>query len=332
MRQLVAIAVLLGTIAGHAQAAGVPATGDLLVGNGPSLVLVDPVTGTQYECGMATANVRDVAIDAQRRPLALTIDGSIERFDPAAFDELDPGANRMSVGALAGAQGMALAPDDTLLVADAVGNRVVRVDPDAYQPGDPSANRTPVSSGGLLVGPLDVAIDARLDVAYSTTTSMVVAIDLAADPGSNQRQVATNPFVWASLAVEHDGRLVAAGPFGVARIDPALFDPDHLTANLAVVGSGGNLQQPTGLAVEASGSLVVPEVSDGDVVRIFPDAFDSQDLLANQDVVTNFDLAPPALRGIAVVPEPGARAATAAALAALLGFARRRSQFRAALV
>ena len=117
----------------------------------------------------------------------------------------------------------------------------------------------------------------------------------------------------------------------MTRIAPALFDPDHISANLAVVGSGGELQQPTGLAVEAGGSLVVPEFSDGDVVRIFPDAFDPGDPPANQVVVAHFDLAP-ALRGIAVVPEPGALAAPAVVLATLASLLRSRSQMRAALV
>jgi hypothetical protein len=326
MRLLLSMALLLGTIAGPVRAAGPPAAGDLLVGDGTSLVLVDPTAGTRAERGIATAAVRDVAVDPQWRLLALTTDGSIERFDPTAFGG-DPAANRETVGALAGATGIALDGDGTLLVADGGGNRIVRVDPDAFQPGDPSANQSPVSSGGLLDGPLDVAIDLQLDVAYCTTSTRVVAIDLAADPGSNQQLVTANPFVWASLAVLADGRIAAAGPFGVARMDPAEMPP----VSPSVVASGGELQEPTGLAVEAGGSLVVPEFSDGDVVRIFPDAFDPNDKPANQEIVSHFDLAPD-LHGIAVVPEPGALAAASAALAALAGLARGRSQKRAALV
>lgn len=307
------------------------ATGDLVVGDGATLAGVDPVSGAQAIYGVATANVRDVAVDAQRRLLALTAGGSIERFEPAAYDENDAAANRTAVGLLPGAQGLALDADGTLLVADGAGDRIVRVDPDAFLPGDPSANQSPISSGGLIDGPLDVAADATGDVAYSTTTTMVVAIDLAADPGSNQQQVAINPFVWASLAVEADGRVVAAGPFGVARIDPSAFNPGTPTANLSVVASGGELQQPTGLAVEAGGALVVPEDSDGDVVRIFPDAYEPLDPPSNQDIVTNFDVAPD-LHGIAVVPEPGAAALATVAFASLLGFARSRSQLGSSLM
>jgi hypothetical protein len=302
------------------------ATGDLLVGDGPSLVLVGPTTGTQTTHGIASADVRDVAVDAQWQLLALTTDGSIERFDPMAFGG-DPTSNRETVGALAGASGIALDGDGTLLLADTTGNRIVRLDPNAFQPGNPTANQSTVSSGGLLDGPLDVAIDPQLDVAYCTTTTKVVRIDLAADPGSNQQQVAANPFVWASLAVLAAGRIAAAGPFGVARMDPA--EPPLVTPS--VVASGGELQQPTGLAVEDGGSLVVPEFSDGDVVRIFPDAFDPLDHPANQELVTHFDVAP-SLHGIAVVPEPGALGLQAVALAALQRLVRRRSQKGGALV
>lgn len=323
--------VAVAFFAASAAAAQPLATGDLVVGDGATLVAVDPVSGEQVIHGVATANVRDVAVDTQRRLLALTVGGSIERFEPAAYDENDPAANRETVGLLVGARGVALDSDGTLLVADDDDDRLMRIAPDDYEAGDPAANQSLVSSNGLLDGPLDVAIDADLDVAYCATQTKVVSIDLAADPGSNQAQVAQNAFVWASLAVLPDGRIAAAGPSIVTRIAPALYNPGMPFANLSPISNGGELQQPTGLAVEASGTVVVPEFSDGDVVRIFPDAYEPGDPPANQDVVTTFDVAPD-LHGIAVVPEPGAVALQAVAFASLLGFARSRSQFGSALV
>ena len=60
MRRLLSMAVLLGAIDGPARAAGPPEPGELLVGDGTSLVLVDPGTGTRTERGIASADVRRV--------------------------------------------------------------------------------------------------------------------------------------------------------------------------------------------------------------------------------------------------------------------------------
>jgi sugar lactone lactonase YvrE len=119
------------------------------------------------------------------------------------------------------------------------------------------------------------------------TDELVVADDgavavLAIDPQSGAiRTVAAGGYLVAPHGVAVDPATLHvfvadrdAGPGGlgaVVRIDPAGYDPAHPTANQVVVASGGQLDDPSGIVVERSGTLLVSDAGGlGGVIRVDP--------------------------------------------------------------
>ena len=184
---------------------------------------VDPATGervTILEEG-ALNNPRGIAFDAAGNLLV------VNRFPPEIL-RINPVTTLVTSVSQAGYFGLlfdiAIAANGDLFVTDEMGPlpRVYRVDP-------ATGVQTIVASGGSLVRPQGIEIDAagRLVIA-DATSKMIVRIDPAAydqaNPGANQAVVSSDPQLVGpeGLAIEANGNIVVAdlGADKVFRVNP----------------------------------------------------------------------------------------------------------------
>ncbi len=174
----------------------------------------------------------------------------IQRVDPAT----GTGVTITKDGLLSSPYGIAVAPDGTLVVADAA-RRIVRVDP-------ATGAQSVVASDGKLTAPLGVAVapDGTIYVADSGNNSFGQI--LRVDPATGEQTDVSNlfNFPWidpTDIAIGSDGLLYvtdsdafgphsssgsSVGPGGVVRVDPA-------TGATSTVAAGGDFIDPTGIAV-----------------------------------------------------------------------------------
>lgn len=155
-----------------------------------------------------------------------------------------------SKGNLACATGIAIEPSGQLLVTDRFANSVVRVDP-------ASGAQTVLTSSGLLNDPRGLAVSQAGDVyAASLAGGGVVRID----PVSGTQTLVASIAHPLDVDIDAAGDLIVldsvgstdAAPTNVWRIDPA-------TGAATLVSSNGAFDSALGLAVEASGAILVAD-------------------------------------------------------------------------
>jgi streptogramin lyase len=138
-----------------------------------------------------------------------------------------------------------LRPGD-LLVADSQA-AVLRID-------SATGEKTVVSSGGCLIRPFGLAMDAWGNLFVSDTgSSSIVRIDPAT---GRQTVIASGGDLGSPYGIAVDGRghILAANARAIIRIDP-------VTQRQRVVSSGGNFVAPLGIAVGRSGELFVADAA-----------------------------------------------------------------------
>ena len=124
------------------------------------------------------------------------------------------------------------------------GGFIIKVDP-------VTGNQSVIASGGNLVRPFDVKLDAhgQLIVADTGQFGAVIRIDPATGQqtllkGSSQKTLGV-PF---GLAVTRDGAVLVANAEAIVRVDLT-------TGETRVAASGGGLLHPSGVALEKNGAL-----------------------------------------------------------------------------
>jgi len=156
-------------------------------------------------------------------------------------------------------RGIAVEADGALVVAEA--NAVTRVDP-------ATGDRALISGVARGTGPLFLSLQS-IEVAPDGTlfvADRLGAAVLRVDPSTGDRSNAA-PFEDPnSLVAEPGGTLVVVDDRALVRLDPATGDRSILSDRRT--GSGFNLRSPTGIAIEADGSLVVAEGASGGGIPI----------------------------------------------------------------
>ena len=191
-------------------------------------------------------------------------------------------------------------------------NGVIHVDPD-------TGTQTAISSGGLFVDPIDIAIggggaifvvdrgvgvirvdaDTGMQTAVSTGGSFLDPVGIALDTngdilivdagafGGSGGVIRVNPLSGTQFTVSSGGSFV--DPFDVAldsignilvadqsaldssgKTFGAVFRVDPVTGAQATVSSSGSFRDPIGIAVEASGNILVADASADIVFRVDP--------------------------------------------------------------
>jgi len=273
MRRFVMVLALLATAT---QAGGLTLNpGDILVGGGPQaappapgVVRVDPSSGATTPVALDLAGIPGgVALEASGdillslwlcvSPLCPAVDHALARIDPVAGTH-----TILSYSGFLAPGGVAIEAGGIIVVADGgffggTGGQVLRVDP-------VTGAKTVVSSGGLVEGATDVAVAAGGQLFVSSYWGIV-----RVDPTSGA-QTLVNADHTGGLAFEAGGDLLvtsydAIGNPGVFRIDPT-------SGTATPISMGGLLVVPIGIAVEASGDLLVVDNADffatGFLVRI----------------------------------------------------------------
>jgi streptogramin lyase len=175
---------------------------------------------------------------------------------------------------------IAVGTDGALVVVDAFANAVVRMDPR-------SGDRTLVSdastgSGLPFGGPVGLAVEANgALVIVDGALAAVLRVDQVGGDRTVVSRVSTGGgFALGSpvgIAVEADGHFVIADSLlaAVVRVDPRSGDRTLVSGCTdadctQTIGSGPSLGSPVGIAVEASGALVVVDNALSAVVRVDP--------------------------------------------------------------
>lgn len=203
-----------------------------------------------------------------------------------------------SAGLLECPYGVRVRTPREVFVSDCSADAVFRVDATAFNPEDPEANQALVwsapSSAGSLLRDLELGPDGDLFVEDSATDTVY-----RVDPESGTDVVVASGGLInrpQGLAIDADGQLLMTSTLNqlILQIDPGAYNPVNLPANQTVVASGGHLETSAaanGIAVGADGAVYVAAYgvsADLDkIVRIDPDAYDPQNVLANQTVVAS---------------------------------------------
>ncbi|MEA2219932.1 MAG: hypothetical protein QOJ35_2558 [Solirubrobacteraceae bacterium] len=271
---LSAVVICVGALAATATPAAVNLSpGDILVTDGGNelrgaggVIRVDPAAGAQT---MVLASGRRFGWG----PVAFEPDGDIlaaagiSQFGAAVF-RVDPvtfAQTRVSGGPLGGVSALTPEPDGDILILDASARAVIRLD-------GASGAATTVSSGGSMIQPLGIALEADGDILVSDRgadgeAGAVIRVDPLT--GAQSTLSSGGSFVDPSgVAVDADGQILLADPDALGGAG-AVIRVDPVTGAQTTVSSGGSLVDPTGIAVDADGHILVVDRS----AFTAPDAF-----------------------------------------------------------
>jgi len=208
--------------------------------------------------------------------------------DAAAIFRLDAETGARSLvasgGQLEAPTGLAVDPaTGHVFVADrdaGVGDQgaVVRVDPEAYSGADPGANQTLVSSGGEFQDPEALAFErgGTLLVADAGGLGGVIRVD----PADGAQERLADIAGANGIAVDADGTL-----FVTAGVANELLSVDPVTGTTTLESAQGDFTALQDVAIEVDGLVLVLDL-DAEVIRVDPDAFDSGNPGANQEILT----------------------------------------------
>ncbi len=236
-----------------------PVTGD-------RIILSDPDTGT----GPPFDSLAGVAVEADGS-IVMTdeVNDALYRVDPVTGDRtIVSDADHGTGPDLGQPKGIAVDDDGSLVVADVVIPGVFRIDP-------ATGDRAVVTGGGVGSGPGFVD---PWGVAIETDSSLLVAdqssfrnVIFRVDPVTGDRTFVTEDFVDEDLriprgiALEAGGQIVTVG-LDRETLESATFRVDPVTGDVAVIsgteiGSGLEFSEPSWIAVEADGHLLVTDIN-----------------------------------------------------------------------
>jgi len=208
--------------------------------------------------------------------------------DAGAVFRLDAETGARSVvasgGQLESPTGLVVEPESgDLFVADrdaGPGDQgaLVRVDPEAFSAADPGANQTPISSAGELQDPEAVAIEREGTVVVADAGGLGGVIRVDPADGAQQR-LADIPGA-NGIAVDADGTL-----FVTTGLANELLSVDPLTGDTTIESAQGDFTALQDVAIEVDGLVLVLDL-DGELIRVAPDAFDTANPGANQEIVS----------------------------------------------
>lgn len=205
-------------------------------------------------------------------------------------------------------QGIALRSDGMILMPDLINRAVIAVNPETG--GQSSLLVFPPGSGPAGIA---IASDGALWIGDRFRNAIIRAV-----PGEGQALVSQGGLLDEpnALAFESDGKLLVSDKRRVIRIDPSLPGP---TDNQSLAFEGLQEQRLFGLLVRADGQILTSDAQGAAVL-----ALESESVA--EPITSEGALEFPT--GLTPVPEPGALAASLAALGALAaqGLARRREQ------
>lgn len=232
-------------------------------------------TGSGAALTMDPGTVTAATASGLQSPKSVTIDAAGDTFyadaGANAVLEFTPGSSAaVDIGSgLSRPAGVAVDGAGNVFIADTGNNRIVEVPMvNGALSNSAQAILVPASAsiaGAALNAPAGIAVDGAGDLFIADTgNNRVVAIPF---DGSWNLSAATaaGSALTGPLAVTLDslGDLYVANS-GAGQIDEILFPLTQPSQQLVAVGFGN----PTGLALDASGSLFVADQTDGEVVRI----------------------------------------------------------------
>ncbi|MCJ7626030.1 MAG: NHL repeat-containing protein, partial [Anaerolineaceae bacterium] len=152
-------------------------------------------------------------------------------------------------------------------VGSPLGGRIIKVDPD-------TGAQTIISSGNLLNGPYDVALDATGNIIVMDAFDQQI---IKVNPADGSQTVISEGGLFHTphgIAIDAAGKIIVAdvwygGTGGILKVDP-------VTGAQTVISSGGSLIRPSGVTIDAAGNLYVTssvEVTGGwglSVVKVNP--------------------------------------------------------------
>ena len=128
--------------------------------------------------------------------------------------------------------------------------------------------RTLVSSDGLLEFPADIEVDANGDILWVDIFGGIIRVDPESGaqsvllPGTDLRLMASGIDATANILVAN---APLGGPAEILRID-------RQTGATTIISSGGQLESPVDIAVNAAGEIFVAQRASIQVLRIDPDS------------------------------------------------------------
>jgi sugar lactone lactonase YvrE len=278
-------------------------SGDLVVVDGGTsgsrLLRVHPQDGshTTLARGVTTQSAvwRDVETDLDGGFLVVdSLARAVIRVDDSIpFDPNQPGANQSTWAACPGflsPRGIARGSDGKILVSDFSARKVFRIDPTANPP------CTEVPTGGLLVGPWDVAVAPELTpfdptplLVADSATDKIYRVD--PEDGSSLDLWPALSFV-DPVAVTRDlnGDYLVLETNSIQRVTPG--GVKSLAATITP-GAGDLPVALAGIAVDADGVFLVTDGANDRVLRVDPGT-GGQSVIADDDFATPSRLGAPA--------------------------------------
>lgn len=152
-----------------------------------------------------------------------------------------------------------------ILIADGQANAIIRVDP-------ATGAQTVISSGGSLLGPIGLALDAAGNILVVNYARDVIRVD----PVTGVQTVVSSGGFFVipyDIAIDAAGQILVVdtdafgGSGGIIRVDP-------VTGAQTAVSSGGNFQGPAGITLDAAGQIFVADADafggSGGIIRVDP--------------------------------------------------------------
>lgn len=283
-----ATAVLLFLVAAHASQAATLDQGDILIADADAhaVIRIDPVTGAQTVISSGGNFVEPLGLTVDPSGDIFVVDGGF--FGTGKIIRVDPLSGAQTIVSAGGlfvrpfdlaldAAGQILVVDTGATLAFEGPGSIIRVDP-------MTGAQALVSSGGLLVGPTGITLDAAGQIIVSDVDFSGPGAIIRVDPVSGaQTLISTGgSFVGPVRAVvDPTGQIFVSdqSAFRTGTTIGAIFQVDPVSGAQTVIynsSGGGPIQGPEGIALDASGQLLVAfrghpdfDVPDG-VARIDP--------------------------------------------------------------
>ena len=153
---------------------------------------------------------------------------------------------------------------------------VLRVEPE-------TGSQTVISSGGNLVRPFGVVIDAKGDAIVTDTGAQAV---IRIDPQTGSNTVVSSGGILGApygIALDDQGNILVANGQAIIRVDP-------VTGAQTAVSSNGLFRAPVGVAVGPDGTIFVADLT-GAILRVDPNSGEQLSVNAGSNLVNPVGIA-----------------------------------------